>query len=90
MDTNLSFDNDHFPVRLDSFGTGAQPDNPPAGVHPVVAKQGKWTSFLSSHALPIGVTVSLDSGFPDMPYRVRVQSCAPTQGGYYIAGIIGG
>jgi len=90
MNTNLSFNNNQFPVRLDYLGTGAQPEIPPAGVHPVVAMQGKWTSFLSPQPLVVGATVHLDSGFPDMPFNVHVESCVQTQGGFYIRGIIGG
>jgi len=90
MNTNLSFNNNQFQVRLDYVGTEAQREIPPAGVHPVVAMQGKWTSFVSPEPFAQGVTVQLDSGFPGMPLNVHVESCVQTDGGYYIRGIIGG
>lgn len=90
MNTNLTYNNTPFPVRLNSFATAGQPDIPPAGEHPVVAVQGKWISFNSPQPFDIGSTVCFDSGFADMPYCVRVAICVPVEGGFYVAGTIGG
>ena len=89
MNTNLTFNNAQFPANVLSFGDPAQPAIPPAGVHPVVAAQGKWASFHSPQAYDIGATVCFDSGFGDIPYCVRVKSCVPYQNGYFISGVIG-
>lgn len=90
MNTNLTYNNNTFPVRLNTFGTAGQPDIPPAGEHPVAAAQGKWTSFVSPQPFAIGSKVCFDSGFTDKPYCVRVEMCIPTAEGHYVAGTIGG